>query len=92
MGHKNIQLGLKENWKQFTLLFIVNAFVGGMIGLERTILPELAEKEFEKFRTSQFAGMPALVLETEDKHILLTSGYTNFENIKSQLDQFFNNR
>lgn len=46
MDTKNIVLGLKENWKQFTLLLIVNAFVGGMVGLERTILPELAEKEF----------------------------------------------
>jgi MFS family permease len=43
----NIQLGLKENWKQFTLLVIINAFVGGMIGLERTILPEIADIEFE---------------------------------------------
>jgi MFS family permease len=42
----NIQLGLKENWKQFTLLVIVNGFVGGMVGLERTIIPELAEIEF----------------------------------------------
>ncbi|WP_186758013.1 MFS transporter [Echinicola salinicaeni] len=42
----HIQLGLKENWKQFTLLVIVNAFVGGMIGLERSILPQLAEQEF----------------------------------------------
>lgn len=41
-----IQLGLKENWKQFTLLVIVNAFVGGMIGMERTIFPEFAESEF----------------------------------------------
>ncbi|MFA6084198.1 MFS transporter [Mucilaginibacter sp.] len=41
-----IELGLKENWKQFTLLVIVNAFVGGMVGLERSILPQIAEKEF----------------------------------------------
>jgi MFS family permease len=41
-----IQLGLKENWKQFTLLVIINGFVGGMVGLERSILPEIAEKEF----------------------------------------------
>lgn len=52
MSEKNIQLGLKENWKQFTLLLIVNAFVGGMVGLERTILPELAEKEFLVISTS----------------------------------------
>lgn len=43
---KEVQLGLKENWKQFTLLVIVNAFVGGMVGLERSILPQIAEQEF----------------------------------------------
>lgn len=43
---KEIKLGLKENLNQFILLIIVNAFVGGMIGLERTILPQIAEKEF----------------------------------------------
>jgi MFS family permease len=41
-----VQLGLKENWQQFTLLVIVNAFVGGMVGLERSILPQIAEVEF----------------------------------------------
>jgi len=40
------ELGLMENWKQFTLLVIINAFVGGMIGLERSILPRIAEIEF----------------------------------------------
>lgn len=43
---KEIKLGLKENLNQFILLIIVNAFVGGMVGLERTILPQIAEKEF----------------------------------------------
>jgi len=42
----NIKLGLKENWLQFTILVIVNAFVGGMVGLERTIFPKFAEIEF----------------------------------------------
>lgn len=41
-----VKLGLKENWKQFTLLVIINAFVGGMVGLERSILPRIAEAEF----------------------------------------------
>ena len=41
-----IKLGLKENRKQFWLLVFINALVGGMIGLERTLLPEIAEKEF----------------------------------------------
>jgi MFS family permease len=43
---ENIKLGLKENWRQFTLLVIINAFVGGMVGLERSILPQIAEAEF----------------------------------------------
>ena len=41
-----LRLGLRENWQQFSLLVLVNAFVGGMVGLERTILPQLAEQEF----------------------------------------------
>jgi MFS family permease len=40
------KLGLKENWRQFSLLVIINAFVGGMVGLERNLLPQLAEIEF----------------------------------------------
>ena len=43
---ENVKLGLKQNWKQFVLLIIVNAFVGGMVGLERAILPQLAEEKF----------------------------------------------
>jgi len=46
MEAKIIKLGLKENWKQFTLLVIINAFVGGMVGLERSILPRIADVEF----------------------------------------------
>lgn len=42
----SIKLGLRENWRQFSLLVIVNAFVGAMIGLERSILPSIAEEEF----------------------------------------------
>src|SRR5262249_16914254 len=42
---QDVKLGLRENWKQFTLLVIINGFVGGMVGLERSILPGLAEKE-----------------------------------------------
>lgn len=38
--------GLRRNWPQFSLLVLINAFVGGMVGLERTILPEIAETEF----------------------------------------------
>ncbi len=41
-----LRLGLRENGRQFSLLVLINAFVGGMVGLERSILPRLAEQEF----------------------------------------------
>ncbi len=43
---QTVKLGLKENLPQFVLLVIINAFVGGMIGLERSILPKIAEADF----------------------------------------------
>jgi MFS family permease len=42
----SVQFGLRANWRQFWLLVLVNAFVGAMVGLERTVLPLLAESEF----------------------------------------------
>ncbi len=39
-------LGLRQNLAQFSLLVLINAFVGGMVGLERAILPLIAEREF----------------------------------------------
>ena len=41
-----IRLGLRENLGQFALLVLVNAFVGAMVGMERSILPAIAEEEF----------------------------------------------
>ena len=42
-----IKLGLKENWQQFTLLVLVNMMVGGMVGLERTVVPLVGTEEFK---------------------------------------------
>ena len=42
----SITLGLRENLGQFSLLVLVNAFVGAMVGMERSILPALADHEF----------------------------------------------
>jgi MFS family permease len=42
-----VRLGLRENAGQFALLVIVNAFVGAMVGMERSILPAIAEQEFQ---------------------------------------------
>jgi MFS family permease len=41
-----VRLGLRENLGQFALLVLVNAFVGGMVGLERTVVPLLGTQEF----------------------------------------------
>ena len=41
-----IRLGLRANWEQFALLLLINAFVGAMVGLERAIVPLIAEQEF----------------------------------------------
>jgi len=41
-----IALGLRENWPQFTLLILINAFVGGMAGIERTLVPLIGSEEF----------------------------------------------
>jgi DNA-binding transcriptional ArsR family regulator len=42
----SVQLGLRANLSQFSLLVLVNAFVGAMVGMERTILPSIAEQDF----------------------------------------------
>ena len=41
-----VRLGLRENLGQFALLVLVNAFVGGMVGLERTVVPLIGTQEF----------------------------------------------
>uniref|UniRef100_UPI000477FF53 MFS transporter n=1 Tax=Catelliglobosispora koreensis TaxID=129052 RepID=UPI000477FF53 len=42
-----VRLGLKQNAAQFTLLVIVNALVGGVLGSERTVLPLLGQQTFQ---------------------------------------------
>jgi len=43
---ERIRLGLRANWRQFALLVLVNAFVGGVVGVERSTLAPLAEHDF----------------------------------------------
>ena len=43
---ETLRLGLRENLPQFSLLVLINAFVGGMVGLERTVVPLIGTKEF----------------------------------------------
>ncbi len=46
MGKREIVLGLRANWPQFALLVLINAFVGGMVGIERTVVPLIGAEEF----------------------------------------------
>jgi MFS family permease len=46
MTARRVELGLRENRGQFTLLVAVNAFVGAMIGLERSMLPLIGAEDF----------------------------------------------
>ncbi|WP_156814939.1 MFS transporter [Burkholderia stabilis] len=45
-GGRAVVLGLRENWRQFALLVLVNAFVGGMVGIERTVVPLIGAEQF----------------------------------------------
>ena len=41
-----VRLGLRENWPQFALLVVITALVGGMVGIERTVVPLIGSEEF----------------------------------------------
>lgn len=41
-----VVLGLVANWPQFSLLVLINAFVGGMVGIERTVVPLIGSQQF----------------------------------------------
>ncbi|QVN20200.1 MFS transporter [Burkholderia pyrrocinia] len=45
-GERAVVLGLRANWRQFALLVLVNAFVGGMVGIERTVVPLIGSEQF----------------------------------------------
>ena len=46
MSRRRVELGLRENLAQFSLLVVVNAFVGAMVGLERSTLPLIGREDF----------------------------------------------
>jgi predicted MFS family arabinose efflux permease len=47
-----ITLGLRANWRQFAPLVLINAFVGGMVGIERTVVPLIGAEEFHLASTT----------------------------------------
>jgi MFS family permease len=58
-GEREVRLGLRENATQFTLLVLINAFVGLMVGLERTVLPLIGKQSFQL--TSDIAVLTYLI-------------------------------
>ncbi len=48
----SVSLGLLANWRQFALLVLINAFVGGMVGIERTVVPLIGAEEFHLSSTT----------------------------------------
>src|SRR5688572_1387562 len=46
------RLGMRANLAQFSLLIVVNLFVGGMVGLERTVVPLIGSEEFQLSSTT----------------------------------------
>jgi len=46
-GVRTVTLGLRANWQQFSLLVLINAFVGGMVGLQGTVVPLIGSQEFK---------------------------------------------
>src|SRR5687767_8836619 len=46
MSARHVELGLRENRGQFSLLVAINAFVGAMVGLERSTLPLIGRADF----------------------------------------------
>ena len=52
MSGTAIALGLRANWRQFALLILINAFVGGMVGIERTVVPLIGVDQFHLASTA----------------------------------------
>ncbi|HVM79275.1 MAG TPA: MFS transporter [Stellaceae bacterium] len=51
-----INLGIRANLGQFLLLILLNAFVGGMVGLERTVVPLIGSETFHLASASIITG------------------------------------
>jgi MFS family permease len=52
LSSPTVSLGLRANWQQFSLLVLINAFVGGMVGIERTVVPLIGAEEFQLASTT----------------------------------------
>jgi MFS family permease len=51
-----LRLGVRANLSQFLLLILLNAFVGGMVGIERTVVPLIGSETFHLASASIVTG------------------------------------
>jgi MFS family permease len=67
-----VAFGLAANWRQFALLALINAFVGGMVGLERTVVPLIGAEEFH-LTSATLANLVSGILADRwgRKHVLV---------------------
>ena len=57
---QQIKTGIRQNLSQFILLVVITAFIGGMVGMERSLIPQLAEKIFHiASKTAMFSFIVA---------------------------------
>jgi MFS family permease len=57
---EHVKIGIRQNRQQFILLVVITAFVGGMVGMERSLIPQLAEKIFHiASKTAMFSFIVA---------------------------------
>lgn len=57
--------------------------------MKETGYRKMAKKEFDVFKSSQFTGMPTLVLENQGSQVVLSNGYTNFDDLHLKLENHF---
>ncbi|MCW3081026.1 MFS transporter [Segetibacter sp.] len=57
---EHVKVGIRQNLQQFILLVTITAFIGGMVGMERSLIPQLAEKIFHiASKTAMFSFIVA---------------------------------
>ncbi len=60
------------------------------VSMSDPVYKEMSEKEFENYKQNGIRGMPSLVLETEDRKVLLSNGYINYKQLAERLDNYLN--
>jgi hypothetical protein len=78
-----VKLGLTQNWSQFALLLLVNAFVGCMVSIERTVVPLIGSEDFHIASTTRWPSTSRAVHGHDPRHKYLD---TNIFSIMGSAD------